>query len=75
MNAFTFEMFAALKQTVQSFLESEKDVRCIILTHNGPHFTAGLDLMSAAQLASGGGDSQKDIARQAIFTKQLLTRL
>lgn len=48
MNAFTFEMFAALKQTVKAFLEGDKDVRCIILTHNGPNFTAGLDLMSAA---------------------------
>ena len=50
MNALTFEMFAEMRQLVDKFLDSDKDIRVIVMTQVGKHFSAGLDLMSAMSM-------------------------
>ncbi len=48
MNAISFEMFGEIQSVLEGlFAHNAKEVRAIVLTHNGPHFTAGLDLVSA----------------------------
>ena len=68
-NAFTFEMFVELQQAVNDlvdFNKTQKEVRCIIFTHEGKHFTAGLDLTSAQAIAQNSQQEDSDAARIAI---------
>ena len=45
MNAISFEMFAEFEKAVESLMaDTTKEVRAIVLTGEGQHFTAGLDL-------------------------------
>jgi enoyl-CoA hydratase/carnithine racemase len=55
MNAMTFEMFIELEKIFESFQKGDKDIRAIILTGEGKHFTAGLDLTSAMTIGTIGG--------------------
>ena len=48
MNAFTFEMFGEMEKELLKLNDGTKDIRAIVLTGNGKHFTSGLDLMAAA---------------------------
>ena len=63
MNAMSFEMFGQLAQAFQQINTSEKDVRVAILTSNGKHFSAGLDLQSALDLKV---EDEGDPARSAL---------
>jgi len=47
-NAITFEMFDMLKEIFQYLGRNGSDVRAIVFTGKGQHFSAGLDLKSAA---------------------------
>ncbi|CDW89899.1 enoyl-hydratase [Stylonychia lemnae] len=73
MNAMTFEMFVELNQIVNKILDQkEKEVRVIILTHNGKHFTAGLDISSAAIIMKKDDEKTDDVdcARVALGTQK-----
>ena len=49
MNALTFELFAEIEKVFEEVLaDPTKEVRAIVLTSTSQHFTAGLDLTSAA---------------------------
>ena len=50
LNAITFEMFTELKEHIEKVFSSGRDIRVIVLTHVGKHFTSGLDLNSAMQI-------------------------
>ena len=53
MNAISFEMFAELEKVFETLLaDTSKEVRVIVLSAVGPHFTAGLDLKSAMQIGA-----------------------
>jgi enoyl-CoA hydratase/carnithine racemase len=49
-NALNWETFAKLKVEIENLGKTGSQVRCIILTGTGKHFTAGLDLTSAMDL-------------------------
>jgi enoyl-CoA hydratase/carnithine racemase len=49
-NALTFEQFDELRQWVEYLGRPGTDVRAIVVTGEGKHFTAGLDLTSAMAL-------------------------
>ena len=45
MNALSFEMFGEFEKAIETLMtDVTKEVRCLVLTGEGPHFTAGLDL-------------------------------
>jgi enoyl-CoA hydratase/carnithine racemase len=53
MNALSFELFGEFEKTFETLLnDPAKDVRAVVLTSSSQHFTAGLDLTSAAQIGS-----------------------
>lgn len=51
-NALSWKTFSELKEAIENLAKPETDIRCIILTGEGKHFTAGLDLTSAMDLSS-----------------------
>ncbi|MFO0559333.1 MAG: crotonase/enoyl-CoA hydratase family protein [Polyangiales bacterium] len=53
-NAFNLAM---LRELAEAFTRAERDpdVRCLLLTANGPHFTAGLDLAEVGPHVAAGG--------------------
>ena len=59
-------MFDKIKEVFQWLGRPGSDVRAIVFTGEGKHFTAGLDLTSAAEMQGlrAGGD-EKDPARAA----------
>jgi len=66
-NAITFEMFDKLREIFEYLGRNGSDVRAIVFTGEGKHFSAGLDLKSAMQMqqlrAQGG---ERDPARAAM---------
>lgn len=50
LNALAWEHFAQLKLMIEYLGRSGSDVRAIVLTGIGAHFTAGLDLTSAVSI-------------------------
>lgn len=51
MNALSFEMFGDFERAIEQLLsDPTKEVRALILTGEGQHFTAGLDLQSAMKI-------------------------
>mmetsp|Transcript_2246 Transcript_2246/g.2193 ORF Transcript_2246/g.2193 Transcript_2246/m.2193 type:complete len:100 (+) Transcript_2246:1-300(+) len=71
LNAVSFEMFVELEKKVEEATMPGKDTRAIILTSNGKHFTAGLDLNSAMQIGTNKGDSA-DPPRIGVFMESFL---
>ena len=63
-NALSWKTFADLKEAIENLTKPDLDIRCIVLTGEGKHFTAGLDLTSAMDLSSVKQDG-KDPARTA----------
>lgn len=59
-------MFIMLEKVFEEINNSEKDIRAVVLTSEGKHFTAGLDLKSAMEIgASGSADDEGvDVSRQ-----------
>lgn len=49
-NSLTWDSFAQLQKEMERLGKHGGDVRCIVLRGEGKHFTAGLDLMSAASM-------------------------
>jgi len=75
-NAITFEMFDMLKEVMDYLGRNGSEVRAIVLTGEGAHFTSGLDLTSAMQMQSLRGDgSDKDPARAALQFAQVVAPL
>ncbi len=69
MNAMTFEMFKELDEVLTYILSQKvKEVRAIVLTHNGKNFTSGLDIQSAAMIMKQDQqqDENTDVARVAL---------
>ena len=61
-NAITFQMFDKIKEVFQYIGRPGSEVRAIVFAGEGKHFTAGLDLKSAAEMQNiRNGD--KDPAR------------
>ena len=53
MNALSFEMFGEFEKAIETLMSDvKKEVRCLVLTGEGQHFTAGLDLQSAMKIGS-----------------------
>ena len=53
MNAISFEMFAEFEKAIETLLaDPSKEVRALILTGEGQHFSSGLDLQSAMKIGS-----------------------
>ena len=51
MNAISFEMFAEFEKAIETLMaDPNKEVRAIVLTGEGQHFTSGLDLQSAMKI-------------------------
>ena len=77
LNAMSFEMFAELEKVFLSIESSGKDIRAIVLTSSGPHFTAGLDLTSASQIgqANSAANDEVDTARIALKMQKLILDL
>lgn len=73
-NSLTWENFADLKNEVEKIGKHGSDVRCIVLTGEGKHFTSGLDLVAAMKLqeAKGAGG---DPARSAFHFFDILAPL
>jgi delta(3,5)-delta(2,4)-dienoyl-CoA isomerase len=65
MNAFTADMFLELEKAYDDILNSDKDVRAIVLTSTGTHFTAGLDLNEAMKINTTKSQFE-DIARYSL---------
>ena len=66
-NAITFEMFDKIKEVFNYLGRPGSDVRAIVFTGEGKHFTAGLDLKSAAEMQGlGASGAEKDPARAAL---------
>ena len=51
-NALSWKTFSDLKEAIENLAKPDSDIRCIILTGEGKHFTAGLDLTAAMDLSS-----------------------
>ena len=49
-NAITFQMFDKIKEVFEYLGRPGSEVRAIVFTGEGKHFTAGLDLTSAAEM-------------------------
>jgi enoyl-CoA hydratase/carnithine racemase len=53
MNAISFEMFGEFEKAIETLLaDPTKEVRALILTGEGQHFSSGLDLQSAMKIGS-----------------------
>lgn len=53
MNAISFEMFAEFEKAIETLLaDPTKEVRALIFTGEGQHFSSGLDLQSAMKIGS-----------------------
>ena len=53
MNAISFEMFGEFEKAIETLLaDPTKEVRALILTGEGQHFSSGLDLLSAMKIGS-----------------------
>lgn len=65
--AFWEEMIAVFEE-----IETRSDVRCVIISSTGKHFTAGLDLKSFADLA---GDAGLDVGRQREVFRRKVKRM
>ena len=63
-NALSWETFAQLKTEVERLGNTGSEVRCIMLTGTGKHFTAGVDLTSAMDLQNIKAENS-DAARNA----------
>mmetsp|Transcript_17370 Transcript_17370/g.21920 ORF Transcript_17370/g.21920 Transcript_17370/m.21920 type:complete len:170 (+) Transcript_17370:22-531(+) len=65
-NAITFEMFDNLRKVFEYLGRNGSDVRAIVFTGQGKHFSAGLDLKSAMQMQQLRTEGQdRDPARAA----------
>ncbi|MFC6198935.1 crotonase/enoyl-CoA hydratase family protein [Ponticaulis profundi] len=71
MNALDDAMFEALVSTAEK-LNSEKSVRCVVLSGEGRAFCAGLDMGNFAKMASAGSD--KSEKSSATSSESLATR-
>eukprot|EP00347_Sterkiella_histriomuscorum_P006371 403353016 len=79
MNAITFEMFWEISKCLDYIVnqQTEKEVRVIVLSHHGKHFTAGLDIESAATIQQKNEEQKEDMdcARVAISTQSHVRKL
>ena len=64
LNSLAFEHFAQLRTIIEHLGRAGSDVRAIVLTGVGKHFTSGLDLSSAMKIGEMGNSSE-DPARAA----------
>ena len=77
-NAMSFEMMAELEQAL---LKEVDDIRVAVLRAEGKHFTAGIDLHSAASIGEigksidGDDEEEADASRKAIKIYDLVLRL
>lgn len=76
-NALTYQMFDQIREVFEYLGRPGSDVRAIVFTGEGKHFSAGLDLTSAAELQGlQSSSSEKDAARVAFdFLQQVLSPL
>jgi enoyl-CoA hydratase len=67
-NALGPAFWADLPRFMES-LDSDDDVRCVVIAAAGPHFSVGLDLTSMGSAVSGGtdGDASAVRANRALF--------
>ena len=78
-NAMSFEMMAELEQALLK--EVTDDIRVVVLRAEGKHFTAGIDLHSAASIGEigksidGDDEEEADASRKAIKIYDLVLRL
>lgn len=83
MNAVNFEALAEIEQCILNEVNPySSNLRVLILTAEGKHFTSGIDMQSAAQISSvgqdmedGGEDQEPDTARISVRISDLVTRL
>ena len=78
MNFFFFQNLRNLREENVNPYSSQ--ARVLVVTGEGKHFTAGLDMASAAQISeqndgTGEDGEQMDVARKAIHTYDLLLKL
>ena len=69
MNSMRYEDFDALNAVFEYLGRVDSEVRAIVLTGNGKHFSAGLDIVSASgmsNLKAQPGDENNDPARASI---------
>ena len=78
-NAMSFEMMAELELALLK--EVTDDIRVVVLRAEGKHFTAGIDLHSAASIGEigksidGDDEEEADASRKAIKIYDLVLRL
>ncbi len=71
-NAISYDLFQELENCVEQQVNSPgNDIRVVIFSGEGKHFTAGLDLMSAASMSG----SDKEFARRSIEMSDLVLKL
>lgn len=70
-NALNNQMWLDIKIAFDH-MSTRDDVRVVILSGNGKHFTAGLDLMSAASDLMAPGE---DVGRKAVWLHNLVKRM
>ena len=73
-NAITFQMFDKIKEVFQYIGRPGSEVRAIVFAGEGKHFTAGLDLKSAAEM-QGLRNADKDPARAGLDFFQVVSPL
>ena len=69
LNGFTPAMLRALAYAFTDF-ERDNDARCLVLSANGPHFTAGLDLPKVSQAWAAGETVYPDDALDIFDLRQ-----
>jgi len=76
LNALSFEAMGEIAKCIQEEINPfSSGARVVILKANGKHFTAGLDLNSAAQISEGGKadeEGEQDVARKAMVISDVL---
>jgi len=72
LNAINWDMLAELDAAVLSLASGPADIRCLVLASSSAHFTAGIDLATAGDIA---GADTTDVARRALATTSHVRQL